>query len=72
MALIEASSQAKVQRYVPSFFGPACPPRGVMKLREAVRTTVFHNYDVACFSRPLPSHNQVWNSNPIADIIISP
>lgn len=34
MALIEASSQAKVQRYVPSFFGPACPPRGVMKVRS--------------------------------------
>ncbi|KAH7385409.1 hypothetical protein DE146DRAFT_204456 [Phaeosphaeria sp. MPI-PUGE-AT-0046c] len=33
-ALIEACSKAKVGRYVPSFFGPVCPSRGVMMLRE--------------------------------------
>lgn len=35
--IIEACSKAKVQRFVPSFFGPACPPRGVMGVRDAVR-----------------------------------
>lgn len=37
MALIDAASIAGVGRYVPSFFGPCCPPRGVMFLREKVR-----------------------------------
>ncbi|ETS87766.1 hypothetical protein PFICI_01594 [Pestalotiopsis fici W106-1] len=32
--LILAASIAKVGRYVPSFFGPCCPPRGVMGARE--------------------------------------
>ncbi|KAH7386317.1 hypothetical protein BKA64DRAFT_680697 [Cadophora sp. MPI-SDFR-AT-0126] len=34
MILIEASSRAKVKRYVPGFFAPPCPPRGVSSLRE--------------------------------------
>lgn len=32
--LIKAASMANVGRYVPSFFGPCCPPRGVMGARE--------------------------------------
>jgi hypothetical protein len=36
IVLIEASSKAKVGRYIPSFWGPVCPPRGVMFLRERV------------------------------------
>ncbi|KAF5492500.1 Isoflavone reductase-like protein [Colletotrichum siamense] len=34
MNLIEASSKANVARYIPSFWGPACEPRGVMSIRE--------------------------------------
>ncbi|KAI8297343.1 Isoflavone reductase-like protein [Colletotrichum sp. SAR11_240] len=34
MNLIEASSKANVGRYIPSFWGPACEPRGVMMIRE--------------------------------------
>ncbi|KAI1131415.1 NAD(P)-binding protein [Nemania abortiva] len=34
MALIAAASEAGVGRYVPSWFGPCCPPRGVMLARE--------------------------------------
>ncbi|KAK1656501.1 hypothetical protein BDP81DRAFT_364641 [Colletotrichum phormii] len=34
MNLIEASSKANVGRYIPSFWGPACAPRGVMMLRD--------------------------------------
>lgn len=37
MALVDAASIARVGRYVPSFFGPCCPPRGVMSLRDRVR-----------------------------------
>jgi hypothetical protein len=37
MALVDAASMACVGRYVPSFFGPCCPPRGVMSFREMVR-----------------------------------
>lgn len=37
MALVDAASMARVGRYVPSFFGPCCPPRGVMPFREMVR-----------------------------------
>ncbi|KAI2483524.1 NmrA multi-domain protein [Pyrenophora tritici-repentis] len=40
ITLIEASSKAKVHRYVPSFFGPVCPPRGVMMLRERKEDTL--------------------------------
>lgn len=36
MALVEAAHEAGVRRYVPSFFGPACPPRGVMIMRDMV------------------------------------
>lgn len=36
--LVEAARAAGVGRYVPSFFGPCCPPRGVMLLREMVRS----------------------------------
>lgn len=36
MNLIEASSKANVDRYIPSFWGPACEPRGVMMIREMV------------------------------------
>ncbi|KAJ0339230.1 hypothetical protein COL154_012514 [Colletotrichum chrysophilum] len=32
--LIEASSKANVGRYIPSFWGPACAPRGIMMIRE--------------------------------------
>ncbi|KAH8886018.1 NAD(P)-binding protein [Thozetella sp. PMI_491] len=34
MALITAADKASVGRYVPSFFAPCCPPRGVMLARE--------------------------------------
>ena len=37
VALITAASKAGVGRYVPSFFGPCCPPRGAMLLRDMVR-----------------------------------
>lgn len=33
--LISAVKQAGVQRYVPSFFGPVVPPKGVFPLRDA-------------------------------------
>jgi hypothetical protein len=41
IVLIEASSKAKVGRFVPSLWGPACPPRGVMFLREKVSITPY-------------------------------
>ncbi|KAJ4269675.1 hypothetical protein NW762_001343 [Fusarium torreyae] len=34
LALINAAKDAGVKRYVPSAFGPSCPPGGVMFLRE--------------------------------------
>ncbi|UQC83831.1 uncharacterized protein CLUP02_09327 [Colletotrichum lupini] len=34
MNLIEASSKVNVGRYIPSFWGPVCAPRGVMMLRD--------------------------------------
>ncbi|EQB44115.1 isoflavone reductase [Colletotrichum gloeosporioides Cg-14] len=34
MNLIEASSNANVGRFIPSFWGPACAPRGIMMIRE--------------------------------------
>ena len=37
LALVTAAKGAGVGRYVPSFFGPCCPPRGVMLLRGMVR-----------------------------------
>ncbi|KAH8653902.1 hypothetical protein BGZ61DRAFT_435321 [Ilyonectria robusta] len=36
MALIAAAHEAGVGRYVPSFFAPCCPPRGVMLGRDMV------------------------------------
>ncbi|KAF5005215.1 hypothetical protein FDECE_8336 [Fusarium decemcellulare] len=42
MALIAAAHEAKVGRYVPSFFGPCCPPRGVMLLREKKEDILDH------------------------------
>jgi hypothetical protein len=36
ITLITAAYEAGVSRYVPSFFGPGCPPRGVMLAREMV------------------------------------
>lgn len=33
-AFIDAHYRAGVGRYVPSFFGPCAPPRGVMRLRD--------------------------------------
>lgn len=36
LALISASSRAGLGRYVPSLFGPCCPPKGVMMGRELV------------------------------------
>ena len=38
--LISAAKEAGVQRYVPSFFGPVVPPRGVLDLRSAVSMPV--------------------------------
>lgn len=37
--LVEAASLAKVGRYVPSVFATACPPRGVMGLRDRVSSS---------------------------------
>lgn len=34
-AFIDAAFRAGVKRYVPSFFGPCAPPRGVLPLRDA-------------------------------------
>lgn len=40
MALIAGANAAGVGRYVPSCFGPCCPPRGVMLAREMVRDCI--------------------------------
>lgn len=40
MNLVDAASAARVGRYVPSFFGPCCPPQGVSFLREKVRCLI--------------------------------
>lgn len=37
LALASAAKDAGVKRYVPSAFGPSCPPTGVMMIRELVR-----------------------------------
>ncbi|KAJ3544856.1 hypothetical protein NM208_g2821 [Fusarium decemcellulare] len=42
MTLIEAAHEARVGRYVPSFFGPCCPPRGVMLAREMKEDILDH------------------------------
>ncbi|RMJ01901.1 hypothetical protein BHE90_012520 [Fusarium euwallaceae] len=42
MALIEAVHTAGVGRYVPSWFGPCCPPRGVMLLRDMKEDILDH------------------------------
>ncbi|KAH6651271.1 hypothetical protein F5144DRAFT_477670 [Chaetomium tenue] len=42
MNLVEAATAAGVGRYVPSFFGPSCPPRGVMLLRERKEDILDH------------------------------
>jgi hypothetical protein len=36
IALANAAKEAGVKRFVPSAFGPSCPPSGVMLLREFV------------------------------------
>lgn len=36
LSLISAAKKAGVGRFVPSFFGPVCPPKGGMPLRDAV------------------------------------
>ncbi|KXH34641.1 isoflavone reductase [Colletotrichum nymphaeae SA-01] len=46
MNLIEASSKAKVGRYIPSFWGPACAPRGVMMLRDKKQEFVDRIWDL--------------------------
>ncbi|KAI8649779.1 NmrA domain-containing protein [Fusarium keratoplasticum] len=42
MALIAAAYAAGVGRYVPSWFGPCCPPRGVMMAREMKEDILDH------------------------------
>ncbi|OTA94710.1 hypothetical protein M434DRAFT_253549 [Hypoxylon sp. CO27-5] len=42
ISLVEAASKAGVGRYVPSFFGPCCPPRGVMLAREMKEDILDH------------------------------
>ncbi|KAK7455636.1 isoflavone reductase [Colletotrichum acutatum] len=46
MNLIEASSKANVGRYIPSFWGPACAPRGVMMLRDKKQEFVDRIWDL--------------------------
>lgn len=65
MDIIEASSKAKVRRFVPSFFGPVCPPKGVMRVRDAV-CTAFYTY-LACSSCIISSYNQLYNKKLIAN-----
>jgi hypothetical protein len=52
IALIEASSRVKVGRYVPSWFGPVCPPRGVMRLRDAVSIALHTTYLRSADAKP--------------------
>ncbi|KAI5925127.1 NAD(P)-binding protein [Camillea tinctor] len=40
--LITASKEADAGRYVPSFFGPCCPPRGVMYIRDKKEDMLDH------------------------------
>jgi hypothetical protein len=35
-----ACQKAGVGRFIPSFWGPICPPRGVMKLRTEVSSMI--------------------------------
>ncbi|CAH0023711.1 unnamed protein product, partial [Clonostachys rhizophaga] len=42
ITLANAASEAKVKRFVPSAFGPVCPPRGVMALRELKEEVISH------------------------------
>ncbi|CAG9984505.1 unnamed protein product [Clonostachys byssicola] len=42
MTLVTAAHEAGVSRYVPSFFGPVCPPRGVMLAREMKENILDH------------------------------
>ncbi|CAG9951266.1 unnamed protein product [Clonostachys rosea f. rosea IK726] len=42
ITLITAAYEAGVSRYVPSFFGPGCPPRGVMLAREMKEDMLDH------------------------------
>ncbi|KAI3546450.1 isoflavone reductase family protein [Colletotrichum abscissum] len=46
MNLIEASSKVNVGRYIPSFWGPVCAPRGVMMLRDKlIRTSAWQKQE---------------------------
>ncbi|KAK1458205.1 isoflavone reductase family protein [Colletotrichum melonis] len=46
MNLIEASSKVNVGRYIPSFWGPICAPRGVMMLRDKKQEFVDRIWDL--------------------------
>ncbi|KAF4456518.1 hypothetical protein F53441_1350 [Fusarium austroafricanum] len=42
IALATASKEAGIKRFIPSAFGPPCPPSGVMLLRELKETIINH------------------------------
>ncbi|KAF5623697.1 isoflavone reductase P3 [Fusarium tjaetaba] len=42
IALANASKEAGIKRFLPSAFGPPCPPEGVMLLRELKETIINH------------------------------
>ncbi|KAM0420646.1 hypothetical protein ACHAPT_011562 [Fusarium lateritium] len=42
LALASAAKDAGVKRYVPSAFGPSCPPTGVMIIRETKERVINH------------------------------
>ncbi|CAG9942723.1 unnamed protein product [Clonostachys rosea f. rosea IK726] len=42
IALANAAKEAKIKRFVPSAFGPACPPTGVLVLREIKEAVLNH------------------------------
>ncbi|KAF5258064.1 hypothetical protein FOXYS1_11385 [Fusarium oxysporum] len=41
-ALADAAKEVKVKRFIPSAFGPVCPPSGVMALREMKEEVINH------------------------------
>ncbi|PNP76834.1 hypothetical protein FNYG_09850 [Fusarium nygamai] len=42
LALATAAKEAGIKRFVPSFFGPSCPPKGIMLFRDLKENIINH------------------------------
>lgn len=64
IALATAAKEAGVKRFVPSAFGPSCPPHGVMLLREFVsHSTIYLSVDFSSDNFIERNHHQPRQEN---------